>query len=95
MPKPTTGDTKQGGEDLLTCVMSTPLRPEWPCMSWLATPTPMMEPIMVCELEAGRPRHQVARFQRMAAMRRAKTMAKPEPELTLRMSSTGSRLTME
>ena len=59
-------------------------------MSWLAMPTPMMEPIMVWELEAGRPRHQVARFQRMAAMSRAKTMAKPEPELTLRMSSTGS-----
>ena len=50
----------------------------------------MMEPTMVCELEAGRPNHQVPRFQIMAAMSRAKTMAKPAPELTLRMSSTGS-----
>ena len=48
-------------------------------MSWLATPTPMTEPIMVWELEAGRPLSQVARFQMMAAMSRAKTMAKPEP----------------
>ena len=52
----------------------------------------MMEPIMVCELEAGRPNHQVPRFQRMAAMSRAKTMAKPAPELTWRISSTGSRV---
>ena len=58
-------------------------------------PTPITEPIMVCELEAGRPLNQVARFQRIAAIRRAKTMAKPEPELTLRMSSTGSRETIE
>ena len=58
-------------------------------------PTPMMEPTMVCELEAGRPIHQVPRFQMMAAMRRAKTMEKPEPELTLRISSTGSSATME
>jgi hypothetical protein len=64
-------------------------------MSWLAMPTPMIEPIMVCELEAGRPLHQVARFQRMAATSRAKTMEKPAPLLTLRMSSTGSSVMME
>ena len=50
---------------------------------------------MVWELEAGRPFHQVARFQRMAATSRAKTMEKPEPLLTLRMSSTGSRVMIE
>ncbi len=59
-------------------------------INWLARPTPMMEPTMVCELEAGRPNHQVLRFQMMAAMSSAKTMAKPAPELTCRMSSTGS-----
>ena len=45
-------------------------------------PTPMMEPTMVCELEAGSPNHQVPRFHRMAAISSAKTMAKPAPELT-------------
>jgi hypothetical protein len=52
----------------------------------------MIDPTMVCELEAGSPNHQVLRFHRMAAISRAKTMAKPEPELTCRMSSTGSRV---
>ena len=50
----------------------------------------MMEPTMVCELEAGRPSHQVPRFQRIAAISSAKTMAKPAPELTCKISSTGS-----
>ena len=49
---------------------------------------------MVWELEAGRPNHQVLRFQRMAAMSSAKTMAKPAPLLTCRISSTGSRVMM-
>jgi hypothetical protein len=63
-------------------------------INWLAMPTPMMEPTMVCELEAGRPNHQVLRFQRMAAISSAKTMAKPAPELTWRISSTGSSVMM-
>jgi len=54
----------------------------------------MMEPVMVWVLEAGRPSHQVPRFHRMAAIRRANTMAKPAPELTLRINSTGSRVMM-
>ena len=78
-----------------TCSMSTPLTPERPCMNWFAMPTPITEPIMVCELEAGKPLHQVARFQRIAATSSAKTIAKPEPELTFRISSTGSRETIE
>ena len=84
--------------------MSSTLKTLWPVpsrrrrssscalMSWLARPTPMMEPTMVCELDAGRPKYHVPRFQRMAAMRRANTMANPAPELTWRMSSTGSRV---
>jgi hypothetical protein len=50
----------------------------------------MIEPISVCELEAGRPRYQVPTFQRMAAISRANTMAKPASEPTCRISSTGS-----
>src|ERR1700693_6201860 len=63
-------------------------------MNWLARPTPITEPIRVCELEAGRPNHQVPRFQIMAATSRAKTMAKPDLLPTCRISSTGSRETM-
>ena len=66
-------------------------------MPWaraLAMPTPMIEPISVCELEAGRPSHQVPRFQMMAAISSAKTMAKPALLPTCRISSTGRSETM-
>ena len=53
-----------------------------------------MEPINVCELDAGRPRYQVPRFQMMAAISSANTMAKPAALPTCRMSSTGNRDTM-
>jgi len=53
-------------------------------------PTPMIEPIRVCELDAGSPNDQVPRFQMIAAIRRAKTMAKPAWLPTCRISSTGS-----
>ena len=50
----------------------------------------MIEPTIVCELEAGRPKYHVPRFHRMAAISSAKIIAKPAPELTCRISSTGS-----
>ena len=40
-------------------------------------PTPMIQPIKVCELEAGRPKYQVPRFYIMAAISSANTIAKP------------------
>ena len=55
-------------------------------------PTPMIEPIKVCELDAGRPKYQVPKFQTMAEISKANTMANPAAEPTLRTSSTGSRL---
>ena len=58
------------------------------------TPTPITEPISVCELEAGRPNDQVPRFQTMAAINSAKTMAKPALLPTCRISSTGNSDTM-
>jgi hypothetical protein len=61
-----------------------------PRISALATPTPMIEPISVCDEEAGNPNHQVPRFQMMAAMSNANTMAKPAPLPTCRINSTGS-----
>jgi hypothetical protein len=62
--------------------------------SALAMPTPMMEPISVCELEAGKPSHQVLRFQMIAAIKSANTMAKPALLPTCRISSTGSSETI-
>ncbi len=57
-------------------------------------PTPTMDPIRVCELEAGRPRYQVPTFQMIADSSSANTIAKPAPEPTLITSSTGSSDTM-
>ncbi len=50
----------------------------------------MIEPISVCDDDAGSPSHQVPRFQRIAAISSAKTIAKPASEPTCRISSTGS-----
>jgi hypothetical protein len=50
----------------------------------------MIEPIRVCELDAGRPRYQVPRFQTIAAVNSANTMAKPALVPTCRINSTGS-----
>ncbi len=58
---------------------------------WLAIPTPIIDPINVCELEAGKPKYQVLRFQIMAATSRAKTMANPALLPTCRINSTGNR----
>src|SRR5271170_5691500 len=88
--KPTTGEIRSDRKTLPTCDQSTPEVPVEPCINWLATPTPMIDPMRVWELEAGSPYHQVLRFQRIAETSSAKTMANPAPDPTLRMSSTGS-----
>src|ERR1019366_10683985 len=81
-PKPTTGEMSRTLKTLVACSQSTPEVPLWPLINWLANPTPMMEPTIVCELEAGSPNHHVLKFQMMAAISSAKTIAKPAPELT-------------
>jgi hypothetical protein len=48
----------------------------------------------VCEEEAGSPKNQVPRFQMIAAIKSANTMAKPALEPTWRINSTGSSETM-
>jgi len=53
-----------------------------------------MEPMSVCELDAGSPRYHVPRFQMMADSSSEKTIANPAPEPTLMTSSTGSSATM-
>src|ERR1700690_3605190 len=91
---PNSGESNRDLPMLAACPQSTPLVPDLAFINWLAMPTPMMEPISVCELEAGKPSHQVPRFQRMAAVNNAKTMANPALLPTCRISSTGRRETM-
>ena len=63
-------------------------------MRALATPTPMIEPIRVWELEAGSPKYQVPRFQTIAETSSEKTMAKPAADPTWITSSAGRRFTI-
>ena len=91
-PKPTSGEMSRTLKTLVACSQSTPEVPLCPFINWLARPTPMMEPTMVCELEAGSPNHHVPRFHTIAAISSAKTMANPAPELTWRINSTGRRV---
>src|SRR6202042_316200 len=60
------------------------------CKSAFVTATPMTDPISVCELDAGRPNDQVPRFQMIAAINRANTMAKTALLPTWRINSTGN-----
>src|SRR5580658_436740 len=90
---PTTGEMSSTLNTLAAWSQSTPDVPVCTFINWFDRPTPIIDPTMVCELEAGSPSHQVPRFQRIAAISSAKTMAKPAPELTCKMSSTGSSVT--
>ncbi len=53
-----------------------------------------MEPIKVCELEAGIPKNQVPRFHTMAENSKEKTMINPWVESIPSSRSMGSRWTM-
>ena len=75
--KPTIGESNSASPISMALPQSTPEVPSRPRNSALATPTPMIEPIIVWELEAGKPSHQVPRFQMIAAISSANTMAKP------------------
>src|SRR6516165_7253932 len=89
--KPTIGENNSALPTLVAWLQSTPEVPSCPCINALAMPTPMIEPIKVCELEAGRPRYQVPRFQMMAEINSAKTIANPAELPTCRISATGNR----
>ena len=90
MPNPTTGEISSALNTFSTCSQSTPAVPDFPCIIWNATPTPRIDPIIVCELDAGSPRYHVARFHRIAATSSAKIIANPEPRSAFRINSTGS-----
>src|SRR5580658_4204205 len=88
--KPNSGDSNSALPILPACDQSTPEVPSRPRSSALVMPTPMIDPIKVCELEAGRPKYQVPTFQMMAEINSANTIAKPAPLPTCRISSTGN-----
>ena len=92
---PTTGETSSDSSTFRTCTQLSPATMPWPDMIALASPTPRIEPIRLCELETGKPMYQVPRFQTMAEMSRAKIIANPRPEPTFSTSSTGSSARME
>src|ERR1700722_21028241 len=93
--KPISGETSSVSPILGAWRQSTPLVPEgFVAISWFMSPTPMMDPINVCELDDGRPKYQVPKFHRMAAINNANTMAKPAPLPTCSINSTGSSETM-
>jgi hypothetical protein len=87
---PTSGETSSDFPMFAAWPQSTPLVPVLVAINWLAMPTPMIDPISVCELEAGRPRYQVPRFQIIAATSSANTIAKPPALPTCKINSTGS-----
>src|SRR5271154_184043 len=92
--KPNKGDSNSALPIPAACDQSTPEVPSRPRSRALAMPTPMIDPIKVCELDAGRPNHQVPTFQMIAAINRANTIAKPALLPTCRISSTGNSDTM-
>ena len=93
-PKPITGEIKSASPTSDALCQLIPLKTE-PCsIQAFIIPTPMIDPISEWELEAGRPRYQVAKFQMIAAPRRESTIASPRPVLMLTSRSTGSRWTM-
>src|SRR5262249_61399967 len=78
------GDNSGAGPNWFAGPRPPPAVLSLPRIEALAMPTPIIEPIKVCEEEAGRPRYQVPRFQMIAANSRANTMAKPACEPTWR-----------
>src|SRR5262245_21421841 len=91
---PTSGDNSSERPTPAACAQSTPLVAVRFDISSFAIPTPMIDPISVCELEEGNPKYQVPRFQMMAATSSANTIANPVFDPTCRISSTGSSATM-
>ena len=93
-PKPIKGEKNSALATLKIWSTSIPLTPCEVLKNWFINPTPIIEPIMVCELEAGIPKNHVPKFQIMAAIKSANTIANPAPLLTCKISSTGKSAMM-
>src|SRR5579863_4466710 len=90
-PNPTIGEISSDMPTSDAFAQFTPSPNSWPAESIeFARPTPMIAPINAWELEAGRPKYHVPRFQMMADKSKAKTMANPAPDPTFNTSSTGN-----
>ena len=72
----------------------TPSPNTWPGVSECAIPTPMIDPMSVCELEDGSPKYHVPTFQAIAPTSSANTIASPTPGPPATRSSTGSSFMM-
>jgi len=94
MRKPAIGENTSEAPMSIAFCQFTPSLNGMSLISALARPTPRIEPIRVCELEAGIPKYQVPKFQAMAAASNENTIASPWPVFTLISSSTGSKWTM-
>src|SRR5882762_4128361 len=92
--KPISGDVTSATTVSSTLPQFTPSPKPSPAISEFISPTPTIEPIRVCELEAGRPRYHVPTFQMMADSSKENTIANPAPEPTLITNSTGSSATI-
>jgi hypothetical protein len=89
--KPIIGEVTRANTVSSTLPQFTPSPKPWPAISEFIRP---IEPIKVCELDAGRPRYQVPTFQMMADSSSAMTMANAASLRTSRMSSIGRSATM-
>ena len=94
MVKPKRGETRRDKPMSVTLPQLTPSPNLWPGSIEFATPTPMIAPISVCELDAGKPRYQVPRFHRIADRSSASTIARPAPTPLETSSSTGKSCMM-
>ena len=91
---PRTGDTSRASPVSISLSRLTDLNFQSPFHRLLATPTPTMLPMSVCELDTGSPRYQVPRFQMTPASSSDSTMTRAAPVRLSTSRSTGSRLTM-
>src|SRR5260370_35150133 len=74
---PNSGDSSSALPIVAACVQSTPEVPSRPRSSALVMPTPRIDPITVCELEAGAPQYRGATFQESAALYSATAKEQP------------------
>jgi hypothetical protein len=78
----------------MACDQSTPDVPEPDgAMNWFASPTPMIEPISVCDELAGSPSHQVPRFQTIAAISNARISSTGSSDSTLNATAPEETMT--
>ena len=92
--RPTIGEMISEAKIPITFGMLSASTTEVPFISALVKPIPIMAPISVWELDAGRPKYQVPRFQIIAASNMENTMARPCDDPILSSRSVGSICTM-